>query len=300
MLVLISPRSESFRNVAIQLKVLRDINNYFHFNIRTQMKFYKIIGFLLLLILTVKAQPSWVSKTPEGYLNDFFVGRGIGTTKTEATQKAFEDAVISIMRNNTITVNYSENNRTVTEQRNIDETIRMDIVRKSVQELRFDGESKTINQLKQVETYYEQGSSGYEAFALLSLPKRNPISPPSSFSPVWRSVLLPGWGQLYKDQTFRGLSFMALTVGGVAGGLVFNQLSVDAANNALASRTQARRDYYNQDKKNYNTYSIISFIAGGVFYTWSIIDAIIVKQEDVYVQLQMNGGYCKLNFSMNF
>ena len=93
---------------------------------------------------------------------------------------------------------------------------------------------------------------------------------------------------------------MALTVGGVAGGLVFNQLSVDAANNALASRTQARRDYYNQDKKNYNTYSIISFIAGGVFYTWSIIDAIIVKQEDVYVQLQMNGGYCKLNFSMNF
>jgi hypothetical protein len=224
----------------------------------------------------------------------------MGVTKTEATQKAYEDAVVAIMRNNSITVNYSENNQTVTEQRNLDENARLEIVRKSVQELRFDGESKTIKQLKQVETYYEQNSNSYEAFVLLSLPKKYPMAPPSSFSPIWRSLLIPGWGQLYKDQTFKGLSFMVLTLGNIASGLEFNQMSVDASNNAYASRTQARRDYFNNDKKNYNNYSVISFIAAGVFYSWSLVDAIIVKQDNLYVQLRTQSDFCALNMRIRF
>lgn len=246
------------------------------------------------------AQPSWVSKTPDGYLNDFFVGRGIGITKTEATQKAYEDAVVAIMRNNSITVNYSENNKTVSEQSNLDDTTRLAIVRKSIQELRFEGESKTIKQLKLAETYYEQTVNEYEAWVLISFPKRNPVSPPSALAPVWRSLLIPGWGQLYKDQTFKGLSFMVLTIGCVASGLEFNQMGVDASKNAYASRTQARRDYFNNDKKNYNNYSVISFIAAGVFYTWSLVDAVIVKQDNLYVRLQTQTDYCAMNVVIGF
>jgi hypothetical protein len=264
------------------------------------MKPLCLISCFYIFSCIICAQPNWVTKTPEGYLNDYFVGRGVATTKTEATQKAYEDAVVSIMRNNSLTVNYSEDNRTVTEQRNLDETTRMEIVRKSVQELRFEGESKTIKHLKLSETYYENSFSGYEAWVLLSLPKRDPISPPSAFSPVWRSFLLPGWGQLYKEQTFKGISFMVLTIGGVASGLVYRQMSMDATDKAYASRTQARRDYYNQDKKDYNNYSMISFIAAGVFYSWNLIDAIIVKQDNLYVQLELQPADCRFAFSFKF
>lgn len=232
------------------------------------------------------SQPVWYYKVPAGYLNDYFVGRGYSAnSKTEASQIAFEDAIKSIMRNHTITVNLSEQYSTSSIDAVLDDKNKSEVIRKTVQELSISGESKTIKNLKEVETYFEEKDNRYEAWTLVSLPKKNPITPPSSFSPVWRSVLLPGWGQLYKEETFKGLSFMILSLGGVAGGFVFNQLSHDANHNALSSRTQARRDYYNNESKNYNTYSAVSFISAAVFYSWSLIDAIAVKQKDLYVNL---------------
>jgi nucleoside diphosphate kinase len=82
---------------------------------------------------------------------------------------------------------------------------------------------------------------------------------------------------------------MALMIGGITGGIVYEQLSIDASRNAYASRTQARRDYFNQEKKDYNTYSIISFIAAGAVYAWNVADAIMVKQENLYVEIDEAG-----------
>ena len=185
------------------------------------------------------SQPEWISKTPSGYLNDYFVGKGTSyNSKAEAAQFAFEDAIISIMRNNTINVEYSMDNKVFSTQTNINDEIKSEIVRKAAEELKINGNSKIMKGLKETETYYEINGNAYVAFALVCLPKKNSISPPSSFSPIWRSFLLPGWGQLYKEETFKGISFMILSVGGVASGFVFNQLSEDASNKAFSARTQ--------------------------------------------------------------
>jgi len=246
------------------------------------------------------SQPGWVSKIPPGYLNDYFVGKGTSTlSKSEASQHAFENAIISIMRNNVITVEYAEKDIILSEQKNKNDDLQLEIVRKSAQELSITGESKLIKNLKEVETYYENNNGKFEAWVLVILPKKNPISPPNSFSPVWRSLFLPGWGQLYKEETFKGISFMILSLGGIAGGFVFNELSKEASSNALSARTQARRDFFNNEAKNYNTYSTISFIASGVFYAWSLVDAIIYKQKDLYVLLNNSTNEINIVISLN-
>lgn len=257
-------------------------------------------SFLLSLLIAnlILAQPEWVNKIPPGYLNDYFVGKGTSSTsKTDAAQNAFEDAIVSIMRNNFITVSYSQDDKIISTQISKDDEATLEIIRKSAQELRIEGQSKTIQNLKEVETYYETTNSNYVAWVLVNLPKQNPISPPTAFSPVWRSMLIPGWGQLYKDETFKGISFMTLSLGGVAGGFIFAELSQDATNKALSSRTQETRDFYNNEAKNYNTFSTISFIAAGVFYAWSLIDAIIVKQDNLYVIL--NQDFQQSTYSVN-
>jgi len=245
----------------------------------------KLIFFLLIVCATMNdiySQPEWVSKTPSGYLNDYFVGKGTSiNSKTEAAQLAFEDAVILIMRNNTITVEYSTDNKIYSTQTNINDSTKYEVVRKAAEELKINGNSKTMKGLKEVETYYELNGNSYVAWVLVDLPKKSPISPPSSFSPIWRSCLLPGLGQLYSDKTFKGISFMVLSLGGIAGGFVFNQLSQDASNNAISSKTQVRRDFYNQQTKDYDTYSKISFITAGAFYLWSLVDAIAVKPNNL-------------------
>jgi hypothetical protein len=241
-----------------------------------------------------------MNKPPSGYLNDYFVGRGSSSnSKSAASQLAFENAISSIIKNHSITVDYTEQNTVISEQTLSDQNNSMEIVRRSAQELNLKGESKIIKGLKEVETYYEWNSNIYEAWVLISFPKKNPISPPNSFSPVWRSFLLPGWGQLYKNQSFKGVSFMTLTLSGVAGGFVFNILSNDATNKAVSARTQARRDFFNSEAKNFNTYSTISFIAAGVFYAWNLVDAIIVKQDNLYVILE-DGEIKGLSFIVNF
>ncbi len=105
---------------------------------------------------------------------------------------------------------------------------------------------------------------------------------------LWRSILVPGWGQLYKDESLKGILFMAGSIGGLAGGLIFKQLSIDATNKALSARTQAVRDFYNNDSKNYDTYSTISFIASASIYIWNLIDAVAVKQDNLYVDFNSN------------
>lgn len=245
---------------------------------------------LVIISSTIYCQPEWVTKIPPGYSNDYFVGKGLsGDSKIDAAKNAFEDAIISIMRNNTIEVIYSQEDKIISTQTGRGEDVNLDVVRKSAQELQISGESKTIRDLKEVETYFETQNGLYVAWVLVSMPKEDPISPPSSFSPVWRSVLLPGWGQFYKDESFKGVSFMTITIGSLAGGFILKELSNDASRNAVASRTQSRRDFYNDEAKRFNTLSTISFIASAVVYSWNVVDAIIVKQDNLYVNIESNG-----------
>ena len=262
----------------------------------------KLSMFITLMnCISIIAQPSWVIKPPQGYLNDFYTGRGFSkVSKAEALESAVLSAIGTIVKNGNIKVSVNETLNSTSTEKLGTEGLSLTIVDKIAKDINVTGESTIIEGLKQVEFYTETNDNGYTSWVLVSIPKLNPLSPPSSFSPIWRSLLLPGWGQLYKEETFKGVSFMTLTLGGVAAGFIFNQLSIDAHNSAKSSRTQARRDFYNNDAKNNSTYSNISFISAGVVYAWGLIDAIIVKQENLFVHVDGSKNGVGVLLSINF
>lgn len=258
--------------------------------------FRKVI--LLILLLAgicgdLNAQPKWFETIPEGYINDYFVGSAVSpASKSAAVQSAIEDAIRAIVRTGIIKVSSSEQYRN---EQNNNET-----VRKIAQELIIEGNSMTIKDLRLIESDTKEVKDGFEAFVLVAISKKHPKTPPSAFSPVWRSMLLPGWGQLYKQEKVKGISFLTLSLAGITAGVVFKQLQFDAENKALSSKTQLRRDYFNTKAKDFNTYCITSFTAGGVMYLWSIVDAIMVKQENLYVELNIQREQYQVIFGLNF
>jgi hypothetical protein len=260
-----------------------------------------VCGILLLSGEVAMAQPKWISHPPEGYLNDYFVGKATSSnSNAEASERAFADAIVSINQSNSITVKSSEQFHTSSEEHFSNSGVSTDIVTKAAKELSVTGESQTIRGLKMVETYFEKNGSTYEAWVLVSFPKKNPISPPSPHSPVWRSLLVPGWGQLYNDETFKGISFVTLGVAGVATGFICSALSRDSYSEALNSRNQARRDYFNDLSNTQSTISTISFISAGVVYAWSLVDAIVVKPENFYVNVNQECNEMRVNVSIAF
>lgn len=260
-----------------------------------------VCGILLLSVGFVYAQPKWISHPPEGYLNDYFVGKATSSnSNAEAAEQAFADAIVSINQSNSITVKSSEQFHTSSEEHFSNSGVSTDIVTKAAKELSVTGESQTIRGLKMVETYFDKYGDTYEAWVLVSFPKKNPISPPSAFSPVWRSMIVPGWGQLYNDETFKGVSFMTIAVGGVASGFICSALSNDSHSQALSARTQARRDYFNDLSNTQSTISTISFISAGVVYVWSLVDAIVVKSDNLYVNVNQEQQGFRVNVSVAF
>ena len=260
---------------------------------------FVVISFAL--FADILAQPMWAIKVPPGYGNDFFVGTGVSTnSRADASSVALADALAKIVKSRSIKVAVDE-----TISSNITETNsngKWDVkqIDKIIREIKVTGKSTTIRGLKEVESSIEINNELFEAWVLVSIPKKHPIQPPTKYSAIWRSVLLPGWGQFYKDDTFKGFSFMFLTLSSVTSGFVFSELSKEATNNALSSRTQARRDFFNDQAKQFNTFSTISFISAIVFYTWNIVDATIVKQDNLYVNLESNGFENRLALCIKF
>lgn len=265
-----------------------------------------IIISLVFVLDVVFSQPKWIDKTPIGFQNDYFVGKGRSrVSKTDAIQSAFQDAISSVVKNGNIKIqvneSYSDNK---TEKFGNGKSISLDQISKIAREINTQGESQSVSGLKEVERYVEESGDYFEAYVLVKKTKEHPLQLPSEFSrgiaPVWRSVLVPGWGQLYKEQSFKGYSFMALTLGSVASGFIFNEMSNNAADNANSARTQARRDFYNNNKKTYNTVSLISFITAGIFYAWNVGDAIMSKDETFYVDFRSDRNSNNLCFNVRF
>lgn len=253
------------------------------------------------LVSMASAQPRWATHPPIGYLNDYFVGAASSIkSRSDAEELAFENAITAINQSNSVTVKSYEQINTFSTERSSGDQDNLETITKAAKELSLTGESQTIKGLRKVETYFDKVGRVYEAWVLVSFPKKHPVSPPSSFDPIWRSLLVPGWGQLYNGETFKGFSFMTISVAGVATGIICSALSQDSYSQALASRTQARRDYFNNLSNLQSTISTVSFISAGAAYVWSLVDAIVVKPENLFVDVNGEKGGITVRVAVRF
>jgi len=257
---------------------------------------------LLLLPCNLLGQfPDWVEKLPKGYINDYFLGKGVSkSSRAESISLANEDAVVSIVRTGKITVRYSEYDSLGYIQKGDNVNTNMNIVAKTVREVNITGESKTIKGLKLVETYTEFNKGVYESWVLISVPKSHPEELPSPYKNTLKSIVIPGWGQFSNGKKWKGITFLTLIAGSLISGFVLNELSNNVSKEANVSRTQQRRDFFNSQSRTYNTFSVISFIAAVGFYIWNVADVIGMKEEMVYVNIPfIKNDFC-LNFKISF
>jgi len=101
-------------------------------------------------------------------------------------------------------------------------------------------------------------------------------------SAVWRSALVPGWGQMYKRSTAKGVAILSSEVAAVAGIFVCSNLSDSYYNKALVERNSRVREQYQDRATTYRNIRNGFIVAAGAIYAYNIVDAISAKGAKRY------------------
>jgi hypothetical protein len=255
--------------------------NYLEKNMKQLLLIY-----LVFCGIECDAQPKWISETPSGYVNDFYVASGLSrTSESDARQIAFGNALQKVIHGGMITISSTQDiNNNYVEKFRDGESLSLDVVSKIQNEIKISGESQTIKGLKEEETYTQFGNGVYTVWILVKTPKRNPqpYTGPSKLSSVLRS-LVPSVEQFYKGHSTKGYFVAGGTVSFAASGFVFSSLKITAESDAKNSRTQVLRDYYNGNANTYNNIAIACFIATAAVYVYNVVDALATDGDKVYV-----------------
>lgn len=172
---------------------------------------------------------------------------------------------------------------------------------------KIQGKDVQLN-LKRVAEYWEQDENGNYHLTTLYMQSlnKNPwfddveVTTKYGLKGLWRSAIVPGWGQLYKGSTLKGGLIM---VGSVVfiGGIIYTET--------------LRKDYMNKISKTHNSDNIREYkrradgfatarnicIAGlGALYVYNVIDAIVAPgAKRIVTHKTANGGGISLLPSIN-
>jgi len=133
----------------------------------------------------------------------------------------------------------------------------------------------------------------YTTFILLRIPSDvdSPISPRNptyGFGPVWRSALLPGWGQRYKGETRKGIYILSSTLTAGAVTFISFYFSDSYARKAENERDIDNRRFYNDWSTRSHTMGIISGLIAGGLYGYNIFDALTNPGVKKYAHVAPN------------
>ena len=181
---------------------------------------------------SAEAKPSWVSEAPVGEIFRYYSGMG---SSNSSLQQAQESAVGNILQQlvEEGTFNVSIDSRTevsesvATTSSGTDFEISDDFIREVIRT----GTSKAIRGLMKEEEFWQSVKNGtgieHQYWVLFKIPKpgmdpNSTVSQAYGFAPVWRSAILPGWGQRLKGNKQKGSRFLiATTTAGAATFLSF-------------------------------------------------------------------------------
>ena len=113
---------------------------------------------------------------------------------------------------------------------------------------------------------------------------------PPSLGEMARSALVPGWGQLEKKQTRKGLGILSSQVVLLGSTLIFNSLKTSAHDDYLLARTDGVRRAYRDDEDNYQRLMTGSLVGLGAVYIYNLIDVstadkkVLIRDKSVSVE----------------
>jgi hypothetical protein len=216
-----------------------------------KIKYIVLFSTVFGLSLNASERPRWITETPSGFRNDFFIGYGESKVLEEAKLLS-EESAKSQVRSKRSGINFSEQNI--------------------------------------VERHIEQEPNLYRVWSLVSFPKpfEEQSDPPTKSTYLWRSALVPSYGQFSKGESAKGYFIAGGTAVFLTSGFILSNLKITAESDAKNSRTQTLRNYYNDNANTYNNISLACFIATAAVYVYNVVDAVAADGEKVYVYQSQN------------
>lgn len=241
---------------------------------------YLILLLTLLFSEAVLAAPRWTKQTPIGRNHVYAVGLGESTVSLSETRKA---AISNAMSTFNVTQGVTLNSKLTLQKIEDSNSYRESVVH----ELEVQGTSSTLTGLKLVNTYVDRNSSPYRVYALMSLPTENPFS---YWSPVWRSAILPGWGQFYQGRINRGVLYLTAEAISVGGAFFTASAYTDRKNKAnQATNVADRRDFDKQADEYYQANVVLVCVAVAA-YGLNLADVLLLSNNkaDIYYSLKFD------------
>lgn len=271
-------------------------------------KFYYCITFFFALSISqvfsqtiieqsAKSKPGWLNEPPKGEAFIYYTAVGTSERSIENAQKVALGNVISQMSFEGATTIQVSSTLKVEEERNLklagDE--KFNFREDFVEVIRADGEKFTINGLQKEEEYWQKvsdnGSIRYQYWVLMRTPNPNysggkSIQQGYGFAPVWRSAIIPGWGQLYKKEKKKGIIILSATAITVSGAIISHSMYNTSLNNAAETHDIDLINAYIEDSNSWQTTRNIFSVAAVAIYLYNIVDAFTAKGAKRYANNQ--------------
>ena len=245
---------------------------------------------LVALCIRVSAQrPPWIRGDMPQQSNAsyyFKVTQGEGRTRTEARQNALLELVGELSRSQGVIIKGQDILQTLSESRNgsYNETTR--------QQSLYRFETEGFNTCFDVADEYYEGNSCWLLFEVAYNPARvrfDKVEFTTDYkgSALWRSLIVPGWGQMYKRSMGKGIAILSAQVATIAGICACSNLSKNYENKALSEWNNSIREAYNDKSASYRNIRNACIVAAGAVYIYNLVDAIVAKGAKRYRKRQL-------------
>jgi len=235
-------------------------------------------------------KPIWTIEPPSGKYYIYYTGVGSSPNSLSgAKEQAIANVLSEIIMEGKITAD--SRIRTFHEQSN------QGIVSEVSREIQQTGTATAIEGLRKEEEYWQtiKTPSGilYQYWILMKIPKSEfagldlNIDQNYGFAPVWRSTMVPGWGQFYKGESKKGWRFLISETALVSSFFISNYFSQNYSQKAESERDYDRRKFYNDWSNRSYTIGTVSGILAGVIYCYNVFDAISTKGAKRYAQTKI-------------
>lgn len=251
---------------------------------------------LILVCLTVvcgraySQRPPWMRGDMPKQSNAsyyFKVTQGEGRTQTEARNNALLELVGELSRSQGVIIKGQDILQSLSESRNgvYNETTR--------QQSLYRFETEGFNACFDVADEYYEGNSCWLLFEVAHNPARvrfDKVEFTTDYkgSALWRSMIVPGWGQMYKRSMGKGVAILSAQVATIAGICICSNLSNSYYDKAKTARNNSVRESYLDKGANYRNVRNVFIGAAGAVYVYNLVDALAGKGAKRYKKVHFS------------
>jgi len=258
-------------------------------NIRIKLILFLV--FITFLSVTAQEKPDWIYNKPVGNKFIYYVGVGNSKSAQEAFEIAFNSALKSISKEDKVIIHdiskiVKTSNIVKEDGRIVDNSFNQNIF----DELNIET-SKVIVGTRFVDFFFDTKESTCWVLLAKARYGNSDIDNCLTYSKtpiIWRSALIPGWGQFYKNQTGRGIVFLASEAVMISTTIYCESMRAD---NMRKSEETLNIDIVKEYRKRADTWELRRNVAiGGAIavYALNLLDAAKGKGQIKYAFLPDN------------